>query len=386
MKEETTKIPKQKKGIFGKYRTTIVLTTVLFLLFACVITYWAVNERKNIISDADAVLQDRKEQLVVFETIRAASSSNIIFSSEDGQMVAVVNGEVTVVDSQEVIKVSAELNKFDQEFLSEAKAHAMNVLEEDMEQKVGKYKIGFFYWQPEYDQTLNYRKSSVILWPDNSRYCLTDKVHYYIPGSFAYEQYGYSRPENGLGVFDESTFPLNAASFSNQVLWLETNDLIQSADPSGSFEGYRYLVFVRPGSVINASEYINAGNIDIYNVPSSQYSKFAKVILFEDVSAPLKALAGRIVKYSSIALVIVLLAAVISFLLEKNLSADLLPVPETSADQAPSAGKSVLSKDAAKGFLAKIDRVEQSMGPNGYLDEIRQDLEKILGKDTKKEE
>ncbi len=62
MKKETTKIQKPKKRIFGKYRTTIVLTSVLFLLFACAITFWAVNERKNIISDADAILQDRKEQ------------------------------------------------------------------------------------------------------------------------------------------------------------------------------------------------------------------------------------------------------------------------------------------------------------------------------------
>jgi hypothetical protein len=385
MKKETMKIQKQKKRIFGKYRTTIVLTSVLFLLFACAITFWAVNERKNIISDADAILQDRKDQFVVFEAIKHASTNNIIFSG-GGQAVAVVDGEVVTLADASILNVSNDLNEFDKAYLSESKAHAMYALEDDMDQTIGKYKLDFFFWQPEYGSSLRYRNSSVILWPDNSRYCLTDKIHYYIPGSFAYEQYGYSLPENGLGVFVESTFPLNAASFSKQDLWMETNDLIQSADPSGSFEGYRYLVFVRPESVVDASAYLNVGNIDIYNVPSSQYSKFAKVILFEDVSTPLKALAWRTVKYSSITLVIVLLAAVISFLLEKYLSADLSKAPETSADPAPSAGKSVLSKDAAKGFLAKIDRVEQSMGPNGYLDEIRQDLEKILGKDTKKEE
>lgn len=204
--------------------------------------------------------------------------------------------------------------------------------------------------------------------------------------------------------------PQNELSLTNDTLMQAVKEIDLMHETEGEYRGYRYSVFFVQAMAYVAHDSFDeeayANILDFYDVEKAKSQilsadgsleyRVIHVIIFEDTEPFLRQWRLDMLK-NGVALLLLLGIVVLTlFLYEKNNEKMLRlekeaeeekPVEEEQASPVPEMPyeKSV-SEETARLLIANISLAEQSMGPNPYLDRLREEIENRSGKKEEAEE
>ena len=208
-------------------------------------------------------------------------------------------------------------------------------------------------------------------------------------------------------VYDEAldTFlvnppePENEMSRENETLMKAVNEIELKSESMGSSHGYRYAVFFVQG--LAYVEYPNAQTDETYvrilditdtdqaiseikSPDGSMSYRILHVVIFEDMAPYLRAWRLDMLKHGGMLLLLCAIVVLSLFLYEKRTEAyerqkQLAeePVAETENEIETSLEvpyEESVSAETARVLIAQISLAEQSMGPNPFLDKLRDDI------------
>ena len=258
-------------------------------------------------------------------------------------------------------------------------------------------------------------------YPGNANYIDPDgdtiEIWYLSLGGYGYRSFlgfsfGVYENEERLNYYLITDFSgITEESTDNKDLRSSLESILQEGKTRGFEKSYRYLVFKVPcvlsGKhfyVETAFEMLESNNTHYVLTPDigpmhaktdrqylfegrngEEMTVYLPVILFEDTSSYKQAYAFRMFRYVLILLAIGLAFILLTWILERTLKG--ITSSDTNVEKVieTDSPAGVLSEEKARTLLYHIEQAEQSMGPNGYLDEIRKDLKAILGKEEKEE-
>ena len=220
-------------------------------------------------------------------------------------------------------------------------------------------------------------------------------------------------------VYDEAldTFlvnppePKNEMSRENQTLMKAVNEIELKSETIGSSHGYRYAVFFVQG--LAYVEYPDAQTDETYvrildltdtdqaiseikSPDGSMNYRILHVVIFEDMAPYLRAWRLDMLKHGCMLLLLCAIVVLSLFLYEKRTEAlerldqaeeESLKETEESVEDSPEVPyEESVSKETARVLIAQIRLAEQSMGPNPYLDKLRDDIHDRSGKRDEEQE
>ncbi len=399
------------KQVFHRFRITIILALCLVILFASAITPWAVKGRKAITSDADAKLEVRKDR---FMKLKGLLFGDLIFYPSEDSYDYVFDPDAAsiLIDGDQEVKIES------------GKIYTM-------EPAVG----GSGYYddndgttdETDTDDPEDYSDFDSIYSSYVSNYIEDDNgdgffLNSYHPGGLCYCETYFSTismmyqndAETRTTYYNVTNpKPINVVSKENAELEdYVLNVLMGSGKETGWKGNYRYLVFKVPSTIfifdeeahIIAQAKQDPTSQDLA-VPDNYHSMHESTVasftddvepvpiyltqyLFEDCGAAINAWRMKVTINILVALVFTALLVLISYLFEKSTRRGAVSSGEKqdglSADGDPksssvTAGAGVLTEESARDLLSQIDLAEQSMGPNGYLEQLRTDIHALAG-------
>ena len=193
---------------------------------------------------------------------------------------------------------------------------------------------------------------------DGDRFFVFSRLRYSVPGGLAY----YSR---NVWLSNEgfAATPCNVVSQDNTELCSVAQELFSGDKSSGLYGDYRYII-------VECDPRLPSGE------PLS--SPLGRYILFMDVSEEMAAWKSSMVKYAGMLCGVWVLITILVFVLEtvKNRAMRLaIKEEESEAEGSPDVIKKELSSETSKILLSHIDDAEHSMGPNGYLEALRKEID-----------
>ena len=237
---------------------------------------------------------------------------------------------------------------------------------------------------------------------------------------YSYCSYLYGSFDENLEGNDEMRYDISDPqamtdeSASNGELRAAVLGILREGKERGVLKSYRYRVFKVPFMISGKNYYVEStlGTLNGTNVPyilSAEIGRmtalngrsyriqgeigelttvYLPVILFEETASYKEAYASRMLRNALILAILGLSFILLSFILERVLkkkTSEETPVEAVSVKEAPSG---ILTEERARDLLYHIELTEQSMGPNGYLEQLKEDIEKYAGmkKDEPEEE
>ena len=220
-------------------------------------------------------------------------------------------------------------------------------------------------------------------------------------------------------VYDEAldTFlasppePKNEMSRENETLMKAVNEIELKSESMGSSHGYRYAVFFVQG--LAYVEYPDAQTNETYvrilditdtdqaiseikSPDGSMSYRILHVVIFEDMAPYLRAWRLDMLKHGGMLLLLWAIVVLSLFLYEKRTEAlerldhaeeEPLKETEEAVEDSPEVPyEESVSKETARVLIAQISLAEQSMGPNPYLDKLRDDIHERSGKKDEEQE
>lgn len=208
-------------------------------------------------------------------------------------------------------------------------------------------------------------------------------------------------------VYDEAldTFlvnppePKNEMSRENQTLMKAVNEIELKSESMGSSHGYRYAVFFVQG--LAYVEYPDAQTNETYvrildttdtdqaiseikSPDGSMSYRILHVVIFEDMAPYLRAWRLDMLKHGGMLLLLWAIVVLSLFLYEKRTEAyerqkQLAEESEAETENEIETSLEVpyeesVSAETARVLIAQINLAEQSMGPNPFLDKLRDDI------------
>lgn len=400
------------KQVFLRFRNTIILALCLVILCASAITPWAVKGRKAITSDADAKLEVREERFMELEELLFG---DLVFYPSDDSYDYVLDPDAAtiLIDGDQELK------------LESGKLYTM-------EPAVG--GSGYYDDNDGTDETDPSDEESYSDFDSMYSYYISENhyvkdengdsfiVNTYQPGGLCYGETYFSTISMMLqdNVETRTTYynvttprPLNIASNNHQDLAEYVSDVLMGSGRERGWKGnYRYLVFKVPATIYIFDEEAHIiaqpkqdpmlPDLEIpdyyHGMHESVVTSFADYAepvplyltqyLFEDCAEAINAWRVKVATNVLVALAFSAILVLISFIFEKSTRGAALSFGEKqgglSADGDPkgssmAAGSSVLPEESARDLLSQIDLAEQSMGPNGYLEQLRADIHTLAG-------
>ncbi len=199
-------------------------------------------------------------------------------------------------------------------------------------------------------------------------------------------------------------------SMDNNDLRSSLKSILVEGKARGFEKSYRYLVFKVP-CILSGKHYYVATSLGMCASDNNHYvltpdivpmlddsdsdymfegrngeemTVYLPVILFEETSPYRQAYAFRMFRYALILLVIGLSFILLTAILERTLKGKTPSDANVEEDFDTETPEGVLSEEKARTLLYHIEQAEQSMGPNGYLEQLKEDIEDYAG--MKKEE
>ncbi|MBO7564763.1 MAG: hypothetical protein J6T40_07995, partial [Clostridiales bacterium] len=257
-------------------------------------------------------------------------------------------------------------------------------------------------------------------YPGNANYIDPDgdtiEIWYLSLGGYGYRSFlgfsfGVYENEERLNYYLITDFSgITEESTDNKDLRSSLESILQEGKTRGFEKSYRYLVFKVPcvlsGKhfyVETAFEMLESNNTHYVLTPDigpmhaktdrqymfegrngEEMTVYLPVILFEETSPYRQAYAFRMFRYALILLVIGLSFILLTAILERTLKGKTPSDANVEEDFDTETPEGVLSEEKARTLLYHIEQAEQSMGPNGYLEQLKEDIEDYAG--MKKEE
>ena len=231
--------------------------------------------------------------------------------------------------------------------------------------------------------------------------------------------YEYREPLTQMGdsAVLQTSGPLvaqNEMSRENEKLLQAANELELNVEKNGSYRGYRYEIFFVQGMAYIDYDASDAVHTDVTILDTNDLEKakeqigngygdidshIAHVVIFEDTEPFLRQWRLDMIKYGVALLLLWGIVVLTLFLYEKKTEKMLL-LEQEEKEAAPEAEKpdkaeeaeelsvetpyeESVSEETARVLIAHIGLCEQSMGPNPYLDRLRDEIE---NRSRKKEE
>ena len=401
------------KQVFLRFRITIILALCLVILFASAITPWAVKGRKAITSDADAKLEIRKERFIELQELLFG---DLVFYPSDDSYDYVLDPDAAsiLIDGDQEVKIES------------GRIYTM-------EPAVG----GSGYYddndgttdETDTDDPEDYSDFDSIYssYISENHYVEDENgdgfvVNSYQPGGLCYGETYFSTISMMLqdNVKTRSTYynvtaprPFNIASNNHQDLAEYVSDVLMGSGKETGWKGdYRYLVFKVPATVyifdeeahiiaqpkqdptlpdLEIPDYYHGMHetvVDSFTEEAEPVPLYLTQYLFEDCAEAINAWRVKVATNVLVALAFSAILVLISFIFEKSTRGAVLSSGEKqdglSADgdsksSSVAAGSGVLPEESARDLLSQIDLAEQSMGPNGYLEQLRADIHALAG-------
>ncbi len=205
--------------------------------------------------------------------------------------------------------------------------------------------------------------------------------------------------------------PQNEMSRNNDKLMQAVREIDPMEEPQGVYQGYLYEAFFVQGLAYINYDLSNGDQtyVDILDLSDIEKAKkqiisengdieqtIVQVIIFEDQGPFLRQWSTDIIKNAAALLLLWGIVVLTLFLYEKNTEKMLRlekeaeeAIPKEEEPAVPDVDipyeKSV-SEETARVLFANISLAEQSMGPNPYLDRLREEIQNRCGKNKEAQE
>ena len=400
MSENNSSSKQEEKKKERVIPVSVFVGVALFVLIAATVFLYAFVQRKKVESDLDKRLTQRRDKIIALDT---------------WYMNAMKAYSLTIDPDSEGDTVRYfDLNRMDKGYLlvgiktvfPSAGNWNINLVQTDDESTETYRKDSYSFYTIDYqeysDTDYSYvgelpAYSTLLVDPDEDSFFVKEDIPYICYGGLIYRDtflydsehatLGFGR--EGLNVQSVENLDIRAAAFSilsKNASGDENESMENLKDVYGSEGTYRYCMF---RSVVGVSlQAVEANDIDSTErsdfipldygeeVPDFSYL-YTSTVIFIDAGPALASWRNQVVAAGLTGLVIYAILLFGTILLEKRNRRIKIVMEAEAAQKDISIPVEKLHSDLAEELIAKIEAAENSMGPNGYLDEIKDTIEKM---------
>lgn len=380
---------------------SVFVGVVLFILISATVVSYAFYLRKKLISDLDKRLSRRRDKILALDTwsinaLKTYSKKNKLNDEQDYTELYDQNrldSGFVLVNGRTILLKDYYWDTYDYRNLGMAysEGRMSDTYKKDGYSTFSIPDIDFSYS----DDSTPY--ATLLVDPDEDSYFVKNDVPFICYGGYIYRNSMlYDSRNMAVGFAKEG---LNVQSIANQELRAAAFSIMDENDydlekevnlnPIFGFEGtYRYCLFrsmvgfSRPVLETNDLNRIDTDlrsdfiPVDFGGVEAEYTYYFTSTVIFLDAGPELTAWKKQVAVAGAVGLGIYFFLLSGTILLEKRNREIRREEKETSENEVRLPGKRIHS-DLADELLEKIDAAETSMGPNGYLEEIRDTIEKM---------
>ena len=406
MSEERIAPEKEKTKKRRAVPVSVFVGIALFILISATVCLYAVEQRKKMISNLDKRLGQRKDKITsldqwYMDAVKAYESKNAQDDESESVVASFVrvnrmdNGYV-IADGRTVL-ITPDLR--DTYTISISAPFLQDDLDTD-EEYTETYKKDSYsaFAIPDKDFSYNYESapySTLIVDPDEDSVFVKDDIPYICYGGYIYrETFLYDSDGDkvlmgmeGINAQSVENRELRAAAFS--YVQMDNTENQKEPPVRFGFEGnYRYCMFYsltgysipqlkdNELNALHVDDRTGYTEIDLGYNPGDFLYIYSYTVIFQDAGPEFSSWRNQVVTAGVIGLVIFTILLAGTILLEKK-NREVSDSEEENTGSTGNASAWKISKDITDLLMEKIDAAESSMGPNGYLEEIRETIEKM---------